>query len=73
MQVKKISISITSLIRNTYINIGTGIIRDFRAVEGEIEGGKSLAKTLESHVNVVMLVYYSSDGAFQLFRTTFSE
>ena len=65
--------SFISLIRNTYPVISNGVIREFRAVEGEFEGGKSLAKTLEEDMNVAMLVYQSSEGALQLFGTTSPE
>ena len=65
--------SFISLIRNTYPMISTGVIREFRAVEGEFEGGKSLAKTLEGDMNVAMLGYQSSEGALQLFGTTSPE
>ena len=54
--------SFINLIRSTYPVISTGVIREFRAVEGKFEGGKSLANTLDGDMNVAMLVYESFGG-----------
>ena len=59
--------SFINLIRNTYPAISTGVIREFRALEGEFRDGDSLAETLDGEVNVAMLVYKNSDAAVQLF------
>jgi len=61
--------SFINLIRSTYPVISTGVIREFRAVEGEFRDGKSLAETLEGDVNIAMLVYQSADAAIQLFSS----
>ena len=42
--------SILSLVYSTYPAISTGVIREFHAVEGEFEGGKSLAQTLGGYL-----------------------
>jgi len=65
--------SFINLIRNTYPYISTGVIREFRVVEGEFEGGASLAETLEGDVNVAMLVYQSADAGLQLFNSSTPE
>ena len=59
--------SFINLIRSTYPDISTGVIREFRALEGEFRDGDSLAETLDGEVNVAMLVYKNSDAAVQLF------
>ena len=65
--------SFINLIRNSYPYISTGVIREFRVVEGEFEGGASLAETLEGDVNVAMLVYQSADAGLQLFNSSTPE
>ena len=65
--------SFINLIRNTYPYISTGVIREFRVVEGEFEGGASLAETLEGDVNVAMLVYQSAEAGLQLFNSSTPE
>ena len=59
--------SFINLIRKTYPAISTGVVREFRAIEGEFRDGNSLAQTLDGEVNVAMLVYKNSDAAVQLF------
>ena len=39
-------VSFINLIRSTYPIISTGVIREFRVVDGQFEGGRSLAETL---------------------------
>merc|ERR1712106_90354 len=65
--------SFVNLIRGTYPAISPGVIREFRVVEGEFEGGKSLAETLEGDVNVAMLVYQSAEAGLQLFSADTAE
>merc|ERR1712037_467775 len=59
--------SFLNVIRNTYPAISTGVIREFRATEGEFRDGASLAETLDGEVNVAMLVYKNAEAALQLF------
>ena len=59
--------SFLNLIRNTYPVISTGVIREFRALDGEFRNGASLAETLDGKVNVALLVYKNADAAIQLF------
>jgi len=59
--------SFINLIRSTYPVISNGVIREFRALEGEFRDGASLADTLDGEVNVAMLVYQSGEAAIQLF------
>ena len=59
--------SFLNVIRNTYPAISTGVIREFRAIEGEFRDGASLEETLDGDVNVAMLVYKNADAALQLF------
>ena len=54
-------------IRSTYPAISTGVVREFRAVEGEFREGKSLSQTLDGDVHVDWLPYSSSEGVYQLF------
>eukprot|EP00092_Neocalanus_flemingeri_P005668 GFUD01006106.1.p1 GENE.GFUD01006106.1~~GFUD01006106.1.p1 ORF type:complete len:527 (-),score=118.65 GFUD01006106.1:49-1629(-) len=60
-------VSFLNLILSTYPVLSTGIIREFRAVEGEFDGGASLAETLDGDVNVAMLVYQGAEETVQLF------
>ena len=62
--------SFINLIRSTYPAVSTGVIREFRVVEGEFEGGDSLTETLEGDVNVAMLVYQSPEAGLQLFNSS---
>ena len=65
-------VSFLNLIRGTYPDISTGVIREFRAIEGEFEGGASLGETLEGDINVAMLVYKNAERAIQLFSVDYS-
>ena len=65
--------SFINLIRSTYPAVSTGVIREFRVVEGEFEGGESLAETLEGDVNVAMLVFQSAEAGLQLFNSVTPE
>jgi len=59
--------SFLNVIRNTYPAISTGVIREFRSLEGEFRDGASLAETLDGDVNIAMLVYKNAEAALQLF------
>ena len=60
-------VSFLNVIRSTYPVISNGVVREFRAVEGEFRNGDSLAQTLDGEVNVAMLIYKNADATVQLF------
>ena len=63
-------VSFLNVIRSTYPVISNGVIREFRALEGEFRNGDSLAETLDGKVDVAMLIYKDADAAVQLFSSS---
>ena len=63
-------VSFLNVIRSTYPVISNGVVREFRALEGEFRNGASLAETLDGKVDVAMLIYKDADAAVQLFSSS---